>query len=41
MGSPGKVVRTLTAEEAKNLEQSAAHYVANAARFSRDLEEVS
>ena len=38
MGSPGKVVRELPAETKEMLLGSAAHYVANAARFSKDLE---
>jgi len=37
MGSPGKVVRTITDEQALVLEASAAHYVENAQRFRRDL----
>ena len=39
MGSPGKVVRDLTDEQKKLLEASAAHYVHNAKRYARDLEE--
>ncbi|PVZ16023.1 MULTISPECIES: gamma carbonic anhydrase family protein [unclassified Pseudomonas] len=39
MGSPGKVVRELTAEQKQRLEASAAHYVANARRYARDLAE--
>jgi len=37
LGSPGKVVRQLTDEQALILEASAAHYVQNAQRFKRDL----
>lgn len=37
MGSPAKVVRELSAEQRAMLEHSAAHYVANAKRFSADL----
>lgn len=37
MGSPGKVVRQLTAEQMQALEASAAHYVANAKRYKQDL----
>ncbi|MDR1994531.1 gamma carbonic anhydrase family protein [Azonexus sp.] len=36
VGSPGKVVRQLTDEEVARLRASAAHYVANAARY-RDM----
>ncbi|MCL2345673.1 MAG: gamma carbonic anhydrase family protein, partial [Desulfobulbus sp.] len=36
VGSPGKVVRQLTAEEATRLRAGAAQYVANAARY-RDM----
>ncbi|WP_421684037.1 gamma carbonic anhydrase family protein [Stutzerimonas urumqiensis] len=39
MGSPGKVVRELTPEQRKMLEASAAHYVHNAQRYRRDLQE--
>ncbi|HEY6881577.1 MAG TPA: gamma carbonic anhydrase family protein, partial [Polyangiales bacterium] len=41
MGAPGKVVRTLTDDERKKLELSAAHYVENARRYLRDLQPVS
>lgn len=41
MGAPGKVVRSLTDQERKKLELSAAHYVENARRYLRDLHEVS
>ncbi|MEM9205710.1 MAG: gamma carbonic anhydrase family protein [Pseudomonadota bacterium] len=37
IGSPGKIVRTLSAEEREGLIQSAARYVANAARFRTGL----
>ena len=37
MGSPGKVVRELTPQQRKMLEASAAHYVHNAQRYSREL----
>jgi carbonic anhydrase/acetyltransferase-like protein (isoleucine patch superfamily) len=39
MGSPGKVVRELTEQQIKMLEASAAHYVHNAQRYARDLQE--
>ncbi|MBU1283067.1 MAG: gamma carbonic anhydrase family protein [Gammaproteobacteria bacterium] len=39
MGSPGKVVRELTEPQKKMLEASAAHYVHNAQRYARDLQE--
>jgi carbonic anhydrase/acetyltransferase-like protein (isoleucine patch superfamily) len=38
MGSPGKVVRELTAQQIKMLEAGAAHYVHNAQRYARDLQ---
>ena len=37
--SPGKVVRELTEAQKKMLEASAAHYVHNAKRYARDLQE--
>lgn len=37
VGSPGKVVRTLSDVQMRLLEASAAHYVANAQRYARDL----
>ena len=37
VGSPGKVVRELSDEEIARLQNSAAHYVANAARYRRTL----
>ncbi|NMZ68943.1 Carbonic anhydrase or acetyltransferase, isoleucine patch superfamily [Pseudomonas peli] len=39
MGSPGKVVRELSEPQKKMLEASAAHYVHNAQRYARDLQE--
>lgn len=39
IGSPGKVVRELTEPQKKMLEASAAHYVHNAQRYARDLQE--
>jgi carbonic anhydrase/acetyltransferase-like protein (isoleucine patch superfamily) len=38
MGSPGKVVRSLTAEERQRLERSAKGYVENARRYLRELQ---
>lgn len=40
VGSPGKVVRELTDEEVARLQKSAAHYVANAARYREQLTEL-
>jgi carbonic anhydrase/acetyltransferase-like protein (isoleucine patch superfamily) len=37
LGSPGKVVRTLTDDEVAGLYRIAEHYVDNAARYRRDL----
>ena len=37
MGSPGKVVKTLSDQQKKMLELSAAHYVQNAKRFRDEL----
>lgn len=37
LGSPGKVVRTLSAEEVSRLREIAAHYVANARRYLGEL----
>ena len=37
LGSPGKVVRELTAEEIARISSSADHYVANAARYATTL----
>jgi carbonic anhydrase/acetyltransferase-like protein (isoleucine patch superfamily) len=39
VGSPGKVIRTLSEEQKKMLEASAAHYVHNAQRYARELAE--
>jgi carbonic anhydrase/acetyltransferase-like protein (isoleucine patch superfamily) len=39
VGSPGKVIRTLSDEQKKMLEASAAHYVHNAQRYARELAE--
>jgi carbonic anhydrase/acetyltransferase-like protein (isoleucine patch superfamily) len=40
MGSPGKVVRQISDEQALILEASAAHYVENAKRFRSDLRQI-
>ena len=40
LGSPGKVVRQISDEQALILEASAAHYVENARRFKRELRRV-
>lgn len=40
VGTPGKVVRTLSSEEIARLEASASHYVANARRFASGLRPV-
>ncbi len=37
MGTPGKVVKTLSPEQAAGLKASAAHYVANGQRFANGL----
>ncbi len=37
VGSPGKVIRQLSDEEVARLQDSAAHYVANARRYQEDL----
>ena len=37
LGSPGKVVREITEEQAKGLTMSAAHYVENGRMFGREL----
>ena len=37
VGSPGKVIRQLSDQEVANLQKSAAHYVANAARYRTTL----
>jgi carbonic anhydrase/acetyltransferase-like protein (isoleucine patch superfamily) len=41
MGSPGKIVRTLSAEEIEGLRASADHYVKTARKFRTQLSEVS
>lgn len=41
MGAPGKVVKDVTDEQKKMLEQSALHYQKNAARFQSELKPVS
>lgn len=40
MGTPAKVVRELTAEQQAGLLRSAAHYVANAERYTRGLKKI-
>jgi carbonic anhydrase/acetyltransferase-like protein (isoleucine patch superfamily) len=40
LGSPGRIIRTLSDEQALILEASAAHYVENARRFKRELKRV-
>lgn len=40
MGSPGKVVRTLSDEEVRTLENAASHYVDNARRYLRSLRRI-
>ena len=39
MGVPGKVVRALSEEQIRNLQNNAAHYVENARRYAGDLAE--
>ena len=41
LGSPAKVVRSLTPEQLQGLRQSADHYVANAQRFKATLNKVA
>jgi carbonic anhydrase/acetyltransferase-like protein (isoleucine patch superfamily) len=41
MGSPGKVVRELSDEEVARLLHGAAHYVDNASRYRKELEEIA
>jgi len=41
IGSPAKVVRSLTTEQLQGLRQSADHYVANAQRFKTTLHKVA
>ncbi len=38
VGSPGRVIRTLTDEQCERLEESAAHYVENGRRFAKALQ---
>ena len=40
MGSPGKIVRQLTDEEVARIAGSAQRYVANAARYARELKQL-
>lgn len=40
VGTPGKVVRALTDEEVARLRKSAAHYVENARRYARGLQNI-
>lgn len=40
MGAPGKVVRTLSAEQITGIKQGATHYVANGQRFAAGLEAI-
>src|SRR5574343_1896183 len=40
VGSPGKVVRELSDQDVANLQKSAEHYVANAARYRDKLQEL-
>ena len=40
MGSPAKIVKTLSEQQQKMLEQSAQHYVDNAKKFASDLKAV-
>ena len=40
LGAPGKVIRTLSDEQAAGLEMSAAHYVANWQHYARDLKPI-
>ena len=41
MGSPGKIVRTLTSEQQQGLLQSAKHYVENARRYKAGLSPIN
>ena len=41
IGSPAKVVRSLTPEQMEVLRLSAKHYVANAQRFKSDLHKIA
>ena len=40
LGSPGKVVRTLSEEQQQALQLGAEHYIQNGARFGSELVEV-
>ena len=40
VGSPGKIIRSLSDEEIKSLEKSAIHYQQNAARFMADMKRI-
>lgn len=40
VGSPGRIIRTLSDEDAQNLVAGASHYVDNARRYERELREV-
>lgn len=40
VGSPGRIIRTLSDEDAQNLIAGASHYVDNARRYERELREV-
>ena len=37
MGSPGKIVKTISEQQKAMLEKSAEYYVTNAKRFAKDL----
>jgi carbonic anhydrase/acetyltransferase-like protein (isoleucine patch superfamily) len=41
LGSPAKVVKTLTPEQAERFRHGATHYVDNARRYQRELKEVT
>ncbi|WP_310462930.1 gamma carbonic anhydrase family protein [Sphaerotilus sp.] len=41
LGSPAKVVRTLTPEQAERFAHGATHYVDNARRYQRELQEIA
>jgi carbonic anhydrase/acetyltransferase-like protein (isoleucine patch superfamily) len=41
LGSPAKVVRTLTPEQAERIAYGATHYVDNAHRYQRELKEIA
>lgn len=41
MGSPGKIVKTLSEEHAEKLKHSATHYVENAARYLKYLKPIA